>query len=544
LYGVECRWLLLWLLHCCSFIIYYLFNMILILLHLLLLLLHLLRYCPPNFIQSLAGSMDVAFYLPPDFIFFTQSMASRLYVLTSGEIELVNESTGERYALVVCRNVNAHHNTSDSGRGGGGGGGANTLGEAEFFQRSTYACSARVLQDTQCFEISFDIFWALVLEYKLEDVYKTQLELNTNKLRKMSTDFMVSALKGNLKNAKMAKLLSTVQHVDEAPNFFLLPNAPFCQFWTLISVCIIFFWAFTIPYYVAFENIGELIIFADVFSSVFFCIDIYFNMAYFAIEQDGDLITIASEFRKIYMEKSLALDLLSCIPVPLFVLGMTQNPLIYVILRWLHMLKLRKLSSKFHLLISFIEPLLRIRFPENVLRIVKTVVVVWYFGHVVCCFFFLVGREEEEGSSSSWLQANGVVEDSFLTKYLTCYLWAMYTVVTVGYGSVAVVSTGERLLAIVTMISGAILCDAGVAAVLSTMIDAQDRQSGVVKRQFDGVDAFCKNHSRIISPDLTKTMTRYFNYLSQSLGDHDELSDVSILPPVIWLEVVRRVSFR
>lgn len=479
--------------------------------------------------------MEANFYLPPDFLFFTGGKASRLYLLTSGEIELVNEISGERYALTVCRNSPNHSaGSSDS---------STALGEAEFFQRGNYACGARVLKDTHCFELNFESLWNLIVEYKLESVYQSEMKKRSAELNKSSTHFIVNALKGNMKHAKMAKLLNVTQTVEMSRNFFLLPSSPFCQFWTLLSVATILFWALSVPYKLAFQNVDASMVFADVFSTLYFCADVYFNMVYFAIERNGDLITSSSEFRKLYIENELALDLLSSLPIPLMVFGLTKNKLIYSVMRCLHMFRLRQLPCKFYRLISYLEPLFKMRFPENVLRIVNTVATVWYFGHVVCCVFCWIGVKEI-GVAKSWMDENGVTNSDDFSKYLTAYLWAMYTIVTVGYGSVVIVTSGERTLAIVAMISGAILCDAGVAAVLSSMIDAQDRQSGVVKRQFDGVVAFCKNHNKAVSTDLAKLMMSYFNYLGQSLGDHDEVSDVAILPTVIWLEMVRRISFR
>lgn len=483
--------------------------------------------------NTLSQHLHAAIYLPPDFIFYTGSRAERLYLLTSGEIELVDESTGERYALM------AHRPSSGPSVGGAA---ANTLGEAEFFQRSTYACGARVLQDMHCFELKFDALWALVLQYRLEGAYKAQMTIHEASLHRSSTHFIVNALRLNLKNAKMAKIMRATETVAEMSNFYLLPNSPFCQVWTLLSASVVIYWALSVPYRIAFETVGPSTVFADVFSCLFLCLDVYFKMSYFAVEVNGDLISTSAEFRRVYMENDLAFDIIACLPVPLMVLGLTQSGVVYCILRCVHMLKLRQLSTLLQRLITFLEPLFNIRFPENVSRILTTVATVWYFGHVICCLLCLIGIHEAD--ASSWLVANNVADRDELSRYLLAYLWSMYTVVTVGYGSVSIVSSEERVLAIVAMISGAILCDAGVAAVLSSMIDAQDRQGGIVKRQFDATAAFCKNHCTFISSDVSKLVLSYFTHLSHSLGGHEEMSDVAALPPVIWLDLVRMASLR
>ena len=55
-------------------------------------------------------------------------------------------------------------------------------------------------------------------------------------------------------------------------------------------------------------------------------------------------------------------------------------------------------------------------------------------------------------------------------------------VTTVGYGSVRIISNGERIFAMIVMCVGAVICDAGITAVLTSIIAANDHQIGTNSR--------------------------------------------------------------
>jgi len=50
------------------------------------------------------------------------------------------------------------------------------------------------------------------------------------------------------------------------------------------------------------------------------------------------------------------------------------------------------------------------------------------------------------------------------------FYWSAYTVITVGYGSITIASNAERIVAMLSMTTGAIICNAGIAAVFGSII--------------------------------------------------------------------------
>ena len=96
--------------------------------------------------------------MAPDFIFHTGEAALSLYILISGEVSFVNETSGQHFSkLFVSEGV---------------------LGASEFFCQTCYSCAAQASTDTVCLELKFSDFWKLVCAHRLESSYSSQLQLS------------------------------------------------------------------------------------------------------------------------------------------------------------------------------------------------------------------------------------------------------------------------------------------------------------------------------------------------------------------------------
>ena len=97
------------------------------------------------------------------------------------------------------------------------------------------------------------------------------------------------------------------------------------------------------------------------------------------------------------------------------------------------------------------------------------------------CVLCFLGNEEMKFIGHSWLEANGVFGSSDFSIYLKSLFWSCYTIVTLGYGCIAIDTNLERIWCILCMICGAIMVDACVVAVISSIVNNADIQSGSVK---------------------------------------------------------------
>ena len=78
--------------------------------------------------------------------------------------------------------------------------------------------------------------------------------------------------------------------------------------------------------------------------------------------------------------------------------------------------------------------------------------------HIFSCAFYAVGRAE--GGEASW--AAGVDDenlDSNFEKYIAAFYWSIMTITTVGYGDISAIGTQQRIISMVAMVVGAILCE-------------------------------------------------------------------------------------
>mmetsp|Transcript_50913 Transcript_50913/g.61288 ORF Transcript_50913/g.61288 Transcript_50913/m.61288 type:complete len:119 (+) Transcript_50913:658-1014(+) len=106
------------------------------------------------------------------------------------------------------------------------------------------------------------------------------------------------------------------------------------------------------------------------------------------------------------------------------------------------------------------------------------------------------------------------------SRYLQSCYWSLYTVTTVGYGSVPIISNGERIFAMIVMCVGAVICDAGITAVLTSIIAANDHQAGTNSRRIECSKQYMKSNS--IPTTLCKKIISFYNYADTELRNVNE----------------------
>lgn len=355
----------------------------------------------------------------------------------------------------------------------------------------------------------------------------------------MSTKNLVTTLNGNFKNIKMSKML-TIHSQKEIYNYFILPSSKFSWIWTILSIIFMIYIFLSVPFVISFNKISSFIIIIDLLQCLFFTIDIYLNIKYFSIEINGILIKDWKEFSSIYFDSKFKWDFLSTIPIGIIIYGITKHNQISTFLRLLYFLKFQKFTHLIQKFIGIIEFIVDYRFSSNFIRMIKTIIVVWYFGHLASCILCYIGNQELY-HENSWLEENSIEHLTSFQIYLRGYLWAMYTIITVGYGSIQLITNKERLVAVFIMLFGAILCDAGVIAVLSSLINQSDTQSSNTRRNREAIILFCKSNQFIES--LTDKIISYYEYLSNELNDNNECEDWKYLPKPLMLEFIQMKSF-
>ena len=112
----------------------------------------------------------------------------------------------------------------------------------------------------------------------------------------------------------------------------------------------------------------------------------------------------------------------------------------------------------------------------------------WYADESLGCREY--GREKRKHAANVWVceayppnPALRIADASMYDRWLVAFYWAVYTCSTVGFGGVSLNSNAEKLLACLVMVLGAVVCDAGIAAVLTAVVEHKDHQHGTNRRR-------------------------------------------------------------
>jgi hypothetical protein len=321
-------------------------------------------------------------------------------------------------------------------------------------------------------------------------------------LQSSSTKAAIEKIQHNLHGNKLTKMLQ--QTLPVSKEFWVItPDHPMAQAWNSICFLISCYYSLTIPLLICFHMSSALMMFVtlDIICVIISVIDMYVRLRFMALIQDGRLISDPLEFSHHYWTKSFSYDFISSLPLALVVYALTRKTGVYSFLRLLQFMKLVNMETLFNTFLDAMECWTKVRILPDVVRVVKTVSIVWYIGHVVACTLCYLGLDALRNNYESWIEINGWESESNGQIYLQAYTWTMYTIVTVsrpsnlrctlimanvkvGYGYISLASTTERVFAIIVMVIGAGLCNASVDAVLSSIISNKDRLSSHTRLVF------------------------------------------------------------
>ena len=478
-----------------------------------------------EFISDIAARMTLQTYVMSDTIFRSGEAANILYFLLSGEIAMMNENSGHRYEKIYV---------GEDAR----------LGCTEFFLRQTYDLTAQASTDVLLFEVSYNDFWEVVELHSQEDMLVQEKGDEGEALEKNSTRKIVEKFKTNMaKNSKMSLRMRTNSKTFQDVHVCIKPNSWTSRSWTLASLFFITYISLTVPFYIAFRNGDIAIAICDCILFVFLAVDLYLRLRWFAVLEEGELITDYAHFSVLYRDRYLKVDILSLLPIAPIVFFITGNMMLFALLRAFYLCRVPRINRHFNDLLEIISTLTshKVTLSADKLRVVKIMITVCYLAHVTSCAFCLIGIGEHMVGNKNWIDENEYSDSPNLFIYLRAYFWAMYTIVTVGFGSISIVSTAEKVFAMSVMIVGAIMCDAGVTAMLSSIIANSDILSGVTRRSKEAMIQFC--HSHEYSDEIQKNVALYYAYLISRMDGSVELQDFRLLPVPMQIEFAEIHTF-
>lgn len=539
------------------------------------------------FIGEVCSKLVVHHYLAGDVIVHAGEPGQQLYLLLSGSVLFVHTGA-DATAPAELPHVLEKRNSLVSGVLSGGASkgresphrtGRQTsdkvfcnihegsVGESEFFLREVFSCDVQAACDVSLMQIEFSAFWSCLLAHGLETQYLDHLSLDESfaHLQASSTAYRWAKFSTNFKSTKMNKMMLVEQPVTKSSTI-ILPDSVVGRGWAILQLSIIFYVAITSPYFIAFyTSMTGMHVLLDALLVVGMgYVDVHLRLNLFAVHKDGCTITEPAEFRALYLASDFLVDVAAASPVPLFLYcAFYQHELllalrVYSVARIAYSLKLARAQSMFRSSLAALEAFLGRRVGADAARVFETLVLVCYFGHVVGCLFCLFGVNDIAevsaqmgiaasttstglGETSSWVARNGLGGMSAFRVYLRGVYWSMYSIVTVGYGDIKLATDSERLFAMFVMTAGAIICDAGVAAILSSIIGSADRLSATVTRQHQCLLKFVSSNHLDSSATL-QPFVAYNQYLTHTLHNVNDFDNFTRLPMAIRMDYLSRYT--
>jgi len=475
------------------------------------------KNCHRDFVERLTLEMSSEKYMPDDVVFHSGELATTLFILYRGKVKLLSKSTGVEYTtLQDCM-----------------------IGEGEFFTRALQPCDAIATIHADVFTLTFDRFWRVLSEERLVNDFKVKLVEKAEELNKNCVAFMIEKLKANMKNAKMAKMMNVEMEEEGLKYWVSDPGSVFRKVWDLVGLAFTVYIGVHVPYQVAFATmVVATNIIVDVVACLFFLVDVYFKCMHFSTIHEGQLVQNRTIFRGLYMRSKMPLDLLSACPiffVALAIGGVGKEDTGYLWLFGLNtFLRVKRGNRYFSNLIDLVELLTGYRSSSSTIRMTELFLMVCAIAHWMGCAYFYMGRKIDERGESSWLSLMSMNNEQFKDadlseagkaaleqdQYVTSFYWALYTISTTGYGNVKPSQNVEKVYCMVCMVVGAIVCDAGITAVLTSLIENRDHQAGTNSRRME----CCKKYMTQALSGNTKSQDQvldFFNYEDSELKNID-----------------------
>ena len=471
-----------------------------------------IKDCSADFVQNILRCLTLEIYLPDDCLFREGERCDTLYYLYNAAVDLFTTKNVKFKTVSCC-----------------------ILGESSFFLFEPHICTAKAADSSEVFELEMNTFITALYECELEEHFSGyliahHLALETAKASTMKTIH-------NLSSSKMVHFLDADDGKIKIPKGVVLPDNKIRVAWDISAFIGLVYIIISVPTRISFPsktmgisstkkfvNVGTFV--ADLFVDAFFIVDIYCRVRKFAVVKNGFLITTPKEFGKIYRNEESTLDLVSSIPLSLLVYFGGVDGRIYGLCRLLQFLRVVRFGKYLDSIVEFVNTRTTFVVTTASLRVCQIFMLILFLCHWCCCIFHFIGDNEE--SQTTWIVSDELQDEDQAKRYLRSFFWAMYTITTIGYGSVPVVTILERVFAMMTMTLGAVICDAGLTAVLASIVANKDRQASTNNRRVQCCKLYMETQN--IEPAIRTKIIEYYKYADdemRNISEHHILGDLS-----------------
>ncbi|ETW08779.1 hypothetical protein, variant [Aphanomyces invadans] len=308
------------------------------------------------------------------------------------------------------------------------------------------------------------------------------------------------------------------------PWYLISPASKFRVRWDILSVVLIIYNGFYIPFSIAFGRnnsmpVLELLDRFQVGFSVLYFMDVIVNF-FSAYEARGRLEIRWSAIVKRYLQTWFFIDVLSAMPaeaIYLACLPYTSEPdaRLNKYFKFLRIIKLTRMLGFTHIL-NRVEYALLIK--SNQSGLMKFFLLVCLTSHWFSCFFFFISDTVPGG----WVDRHHLQHMPIYDQYVNAFYWSIMTMTTVGYGDVTGQNTHERGFSIFAMVVGAWIFAYGITNVVATVANLNPNDTEF-QHKMDGINNFMER--RDLPMELRSEIREFF--LNSRLSTENKLKNES-----------------
>ncbi|KDO27241.1 hypothetical protein SPRG_07490, partial [Saprolegnia parasitica CBS 223.65] len=249
---------------------------------------------------------------------------------------------------------------------------------------------------------------------------------------------------------------------------YLESTAPFRWRWDILMLLLLFYTALLVPYEIAFvtETSVTALSVVNNMVDVLFCLDMLFNFVTPYVDKATN--AVVDEYglvAKNYLRGWFLIDFASIFPFETLSSSdrssdsNTPAPSSrLVVLRILRILRIMKLMRVFRANRIVARWQARLDFPIALSKLISFTFGILVLAHWLACVWGTTPQFQHNldafGNLQDWTVAYGINGSSPPTQYIASLYWSVMTIGTIGYGDVSVVTSAERMIAILCMIIG------------------------------------------------------------------------------------------
>ena len=315
--------------------------------------------------------------------------------------------------------------------------------------------------------------------------------------------------------------------------------------WNAFISVLIFILLWVIPVDIAFAvtNDGSEMV-LELLISFFLIMDILFtfNTAYYSVETDL-YVTDRKKIAENYWKNALLIDCVSSISFYGILVWPFTSQMSVEMIQFLKLVKLlqlllyyklqRKLKS--NTVLSTIEQ----RIPQTILSLLWLVMYMIYISHIVACIWWIVpyciSRSDAWFDNSHEVFTSTLGDSTAAEKYSFSVYWATATLTTVGYGDIVPQSTGERVVALLLVVSVVTVFGSILSSVAHLLTNANASSLERSEKMLSMVEFLIEKKC---PKGMTNKVLRHYRHLFNQKSAYNEEKILSLLPPQLSKEIL------